>query len=131
MANTDLVYFDLKTMNPLVHQKYIGKSNDLILKNLEVVAKSKTPLVIRIPLIPGGNDSDHDITKMAEKAAEIMKKGNLLSVHLLPYHRFGSSKYETLDREYEMGDTDRPTDEQLQRAKGIIESFGVVCEIRE
>jgi pyruvate formate lyase activating enzyme len=131
LAHTDLVYFDLKTVNPLVHQKYIGKSLELILKNLEVVAKSKTPLVIRIPLIPGVNDSDHDITKMAEKAAEIMKEGNLLAVHLLPYHRYGYSKYQALDREYGMSGTERPTDEQLQRAKGIIESFGMECEIRE
>jgi pyruvate formate lyase activating enzyme len=44
---------------------------------------------------------------------------------LLPYHRFGESKYEFLGQVYELTDFKPPTPESLARLRTIIdEGFG-------
>lgn len=128
LSYVDLVYYDVKFIDPIAHKKYIGQSNELILHNLEVVVESGTPVLVRVPVITGINDTDAEIRAIAEKAAGLKKIQN---VHLLPYHRYGLGKYKILDRPYEMGDVDRPTKESLERIKGIFASYGLVCDIRE
>ncbi|BAF60602.1 pyruvate-formate lyase-activating enzyme [Pelotomaculum thermopropionicum SI] len=125
---TDLVYYDIKLVDPFAHKEYTGQSNELILHNLKVVVDSGKQLVIRIPVIPGINDSSEEITAIAEKVISLTKTAK---VHLLPYHRYGMGKYKALDREYKMGDVDRPSDELLERVKKIFESFYLECEIRK
>ena len=55
---SDLVYFDLKHLDPAKHKEYCGQSNELILQNLKLVVGKGIPVVIRVPLIPGYNDSE-------------------------------------------------------------------------
>ena len=51
--------------------------------------------------------------------------GNVVDYELLPYMRFGESKYGFLGRVYEMQDFDPPTPESLARLRAIIdEAFG-------
>jgi pyruvate formate lyase activating enzyme len=114
-------------IDPVAHQSYTGKSNEIILRNLEVVKKSGVPVVIRIPVISNVNDSDEEIRGFAELAAGIDK---IEKVHLLPYHKFGMAKYKILDREYEYADLEAPSEERLQRLKEIVESYKIDCEIR-
>ena len=123
---TSLVYFDLKHMDPLVHRKLTGASIELIIRNLEFIVDSGTPVVIRVPIVPGLNDSDEEITAIA-RAVSLLTKST--QVHLLPYHKYGMNKYKMLDLEYKLGELAYPTDEKLQRAKEIVESFGIPCEI--
>jgi pyruvate formate lyase activating enzyme len=124
----DLVYFDLKHMNAVEHKKLCGQSNDLILNNLALIVDEKVPVVLRIPLIPGCNDSEENLTAIAETAARLMPSA---PVHILPYHRYGTNKYRMLDVEYPLETTEGPAPEELDRAKEIIESFGLMCEIKK
>ena len=44
---------------------------------------------------------------------------------MLPYHRFGTGKYEFLGRVYDLDDFTTPSDESVQRLQAIIdEAFG-------
>lgn len=122
----DLVYFDLKHMDPEAHRQYMGQSNELILNNLELVVKTGVPLVIRAPLIPGYNNSDENLRAMAAKVAEIAKDS---VVNLLPYHRYGANKYRMIDMTYQLEDVPELTSDELLHAKEIIESYGLKCEI--
>jgi pyruvate formate lyase activating enzyme len=126
LAYTDLVYYDLKFMDPAEHKKACGQSNELILSNLALVVEKGIPMVIRVPLIPGYNDSDENITAIAKTVAERTKE---TPVHILPYHRYGENKYRMIDRKYQLEDLESPTEEELDKAKHIIESFGLKCEI--
>lgn len=85
----DLVLYDLKHMDPLEHEKATGVSNNLILDNARKIChESRSSLMIRIPIIPGFNDS---LENMKSTAAFILKDLNAsISIHLLPYHRLGS-----------------------------------------
>jgi len=46
-------------------------------------------------------------------------------MELLPYHRFGISKYSQLDREYESKEIKRPTEKHMQRLRSIVNSLGI------
>jgi len=128
LEDCDLVYFDLKHMNAAEHKKLCGQSNDLILNNLALIAEEKVPLVLRVPLIPGCNDSNENITAIAETAARLLKD---VPVHILPYHRYGTNKYRMLDMKYPLETTEGSAPEELDRARNIIESFGLKCEIKK
>lgn len=57
--------------------------------------------------------------------ALIRQYPNVIDYELLPYHRYGESKYEFLGRVYELKDFTSPTTESLQRLQALIdEAFG-------
>lgn len=123
---SDLVFFDMKHMDPAEHQRLTGVSNDLILKNLALIVKKGVPIIIRVPLIPGYNDSEENLKALARAVVDITKDA---PVNILPYHRYGANKYRMIDMTYTLDDVPELTPEQLQKAKEIIESFGLKCEI--
>ena len=58
----DQYLLDIKHMNPQKHKEYTGKSNELMLENAMKIAKSgQTELSIRVPVIPGFNDTPEEI----------------------------------------------------------------------
>lgn len=66
-----LVLFDLKIMDAMQHQRYTGVSNRIILENLKRIAGSRTPVRIRIPLVPGITDGDDNIGKILRFAGNL------------------------------------------------------------
>ena len=57
LENLDYVLFDIKLVDPAEHKRWTGVDNAPILANLELLKASGKPCVIRVPLIPGVNDS--------------------------------------------------------------------------
>ncbi len=55
--NADQIFFDLKAIDPELHRRLTGVSNELILHNAEQAAVRGKDVIFRIPLIPGCNDS--------------------------------------------------------------------------
>ena len=81
-----------------------------------------TTFIVRTPLIPGVNDDEEHIRATLEF---IRPHKNVIEYELLPYMRFGESKYGFLGRVYEMQDFEPPTPESLARLRAIIEeAFG-------
>jgi pyruvate formate lyase activating enzyme len=124
---TSLVLFDVKLSNPASHRKWTGRSNGDILKNLRFIADKGTPVIIRVPLIIGVNDSVKELKGIAEIAADVLKES--ARINLLPYHRYGVGKYQMLDRRYQLHDMKAPTEAELKKAKAIIEFSGLSCQI--
>ena len=58
---TDLFIADLKHMDSEAHKIYIGAPNEKILSNLERLSGTGKPIILRIPVIPGVNDSPDNI----------------------------------------------------------------------
>ncbi len=97
IEGVDLVLMDIKHTDPQVHKKYIGQDNTLIMKNLRHLIASGKKFYIRIPLIPGVNDTKDNM----EKTAELLKDAKGLErVELLPYHKTAGAKYAMIGREY-------------------------------
>jgi pyruvate formate lyase activating enzyme len=91
----DLVLYDLKHIDPVLHQQYVGASNRRILENLRQLSRSGIPLEIRMPIIPTINDAPDHIESAALFLASL---NNLQGVRLLAYHRFAGSKYRSVGR---------------------------------
>jgi len=122
----DLVYIDIKHMDPTVHKELTGVSNELILENAKKIAAIK-PMIIRIPVVSGCTDSDDNITATARFAFDLGE--NLKRIDLLPYHKFGTQIYSRIGMEYKLPDIEPPSDDHMIRLKEIVESCGVKAQI--
>ena len=124
----DQYLMDIKHMDPAKHKEYTGRSNELMLENARKVAESgMTELSIRVPVVPGFNDTEEEIRAIAAYTREI---GHVRRIHLLPYHRLGQDKYEGLGREYLMGDVEPPTAEHMSRLLEVAkEASQIDCQI--
>lgn len=124
----DQYLLDIKHMNPAKHKEFTGRSNELMLENAKKIAAShETELSIRVPVIPGFNDTEEEIRAIAAYAKEI---GNVKRMHLLPYHRLGQDKYTGLNRPYLMGDVEPPTNEKMERLLETAKNTsGLECQI--
>jgi len=123
---TDLVLYDLKHANPDEHKRLTGKSNDLIIDNLRKIVTYKNKMnlevIVRIPLIPGCNDSKENILSIVEVLNSL---NEIKKVHLLPYHELGISKYEKLNRKYILKGTPRLTKNSLEEMKSLFTHKGL------
>jgi pyruvate formate lyase activating enzyme len=119
---TNLVLYDLKHIDSVRHRELTGVPNELILDNAKkITSNSKTPMILRMPIIPGYNDSRSNIEDTAEFIGEI----GLKEINLLPYHRFALGKYEIIGKKYTLEDVQCPTEDSLTRIVEIFQSKGV------
>jgi len=122
LDHIDLVLFDIKFANHVLHRRYIGRENDLILANLQLLSQRGIPMHIRLVMIPGINDSEAEIRARMEIVC------SLRSVHqidILPYHRFGAGKYARLGLEYPLMDLEEHTSEKIAEMKILVEGYGI------
>ena len=124
---TDYILFDLKHMNSDKHRQYTGKPNSFTLTNASMATASGVETLFRMPLIPGVND---DIQNIKETANFLHGLGsNVTRIELMPYHRLGKGKYESLDRPYHLPDVISPGPEHLESVIKAFESNGITCLI--
>jgi len=119
----DMILFDLKQMDTRKHKAYTGVSNELILASARKLASQKIPMVIRIPLIPGYNDTDKDSAECARFAREL----GINTVELLPFHRLCSNKYTKLQKEWKLGEVISPSQARLEELQEIFTAQGLNC----
>lgn len=127
----DQYLLDIKHMNAAKHQEFTGKSNALMLENAEKIAKMQkkyhVELSIRVPVIPGFNDTEQEIREIAAFAGQLEQ---VKRIHLLPYHRLGQDKYTGLNRDYPMGDVKPPSKEAMQTLlQTAMQASGIECQI--
>ncbi len=122
----DLLHFDIKHMDDEMHRKLTGASNKQILENARKAAKMCV-MIIRIPVVPGCNDSEENIIATAKFAAGL--EGGIQRIELLPYHQLGMHRYDQLGMTYNLDDVDTPDDSHMERLKYIVQSAGVDAEI--
>lgn len=115
----DLFLYDMKLIDNEKHIKFTGKSNELILKNLEFLSNNKANINIRIPLIVGVNVDDDNLE--VKKMIEFLKPLNIKAVSLLPYHNIGKHKYSRLYKTYEGEEFEKPSDEKMEEIKNLFE----------
>lgn len=113
----DIVYFDLKLASPERHKSFTGVDNGLILENLKLVSESSARLVVRVPLIPGVNDTEEELRHIAEIIQSLPR---VERIGVLPYHKFGENKYALLNRKYEMENTNVPSEEQVSHVCSVL-----------
>lgn len=124
----DLVLFDLKHMDSTAHKAGTGVPNATILQNaVKIRHELKIPLVARVPIVPGYNDSFDNISATARFVVEELDKS--VRIHLLPYHRMGETKYERLERPGRAVAVDPPGEEHMAELHTLVESFGLTAVV--
>jgi pyruvate formate lyase activating enzyme len=79
---SDLVYFDLKIIDHVLHQHYTGCDNSLILSNLHLLSEMGNPYVIRVPLVPGVTDTRQNIEDIIQGCAAYPDCCGWISCHI-------------------------------------------------
>jgi pyruvate formate lyase activating enzyme len=122
LAHMDLVLFDIKHMDAAAHLRLTGQSNARILENLRAVDALGVPVRLRLPLVPGQNDSEENLGRTAALAAGLT---NLESLDVLPYHRMGEPKWRQLDRDYPLHGLSPHGREEVRRLADILRTFPI------
>lgn len=122
---TDIFFYDLKIMNNDKHLQYTGVQNDLILNNLTKLQKETNQIVIRIPVIPGINDDDENVSLLTN----FLKKIRFKKIDLLPYHFYGEKKYKMLGRSYALNFLEKPTKNAISQYRNRLRKHGFKVEI--
>jgi pyruvate formate lyase activating enzyme len=101
----DHFLMDIKHMDSDKHKLFTTQPNELILENARRIAENANELIIRVPVIPGFNDDEAEMRRIADFVRQLP---SVERVTLMPYHTLGKSKYETLGKDCNYdGDTAR------------------------
>jgi pyruvate formate lyase activating enzyme len=98
IPHADYFLFDIKHTDPDKHKRFTGEDTRLIQENLEKLVRAHSHIIARTPVIPGFNDSGAELSAIADRAAAL----GLKEIDFLPYHGYGSGKYDLLGRPYPM-----------------------------
>lgn len=128
IKHTDLFLFDLKHAADEVHLKFTGVSNALIISNLKIISSLEIPYWIRIPVIPGFNESDEDMKAIRDLVTSL--PGRLAEkICLLPFHKAGLHKNKMLGTGNDTSIFKVPEKQRLNEIKEIFETTGIHIKI--
>ncbi len=124
---TDFIFYDIKCLDSSKHLKATGKDNILILENAKKLAKEKAILgkektmKIRVPMIPGFNDSIEDVQAVLRFVKEELGP-TVSDLEILRYNNLGEAKYDRLDRGKERPGMEPQSNEYMEIIKTIIKA---------
>lgn len=118
LSLTDLVLLDIKHIDNNKCKDLVGFSNKLELEFAKYLSENNIPIWIRQVIIPSITDDEQDLIKLRDfiKSLKTVQK-----VELHPYHSLGVYKWEKLGFEYPLKDIKPATDEDIKRAKQILD----------
>ena len=121
---TDLFLYDIKHFDPVIHKKFTGVDNELILSNFDMLLDAGAEVQVRIPVIPGVN-ANTEFMEELRKFIEKRKMKKIREINLLPYHKTGSSKYRRFDLPDRMKDFDQISNGHLEDYIEILKPSGI------
>ncbi len=128
LENVNLVLFDIKHLDSVLHKKATGVSNELILDNLKkAMSNNSVKTWIRSPVIPVFNDSEGYFTELAKYLLSLERP--VEKVSLLPFHNLAESKWTALGICNPYTGVPTPMKDKMERLKNIFESRGLPVSI--
>lgn len=127
---TDILLYDLKIMNDADHQRWTGRSNAMILRNLGVAAlwaKGNGRLWIRTPIIPGATDSDENIRAIGNRINAI---GGAERWELCAFNNLCTDKHERLDIDWAFKNAPLVSKKRMEELLAVARSTRACEDIR-
>jgi pyruvate formate lyase activating enzyme len=121
VEDADLVLYDLKHMDSRRHEEETGVPNWRVLSNLKRIAALGKELIVRVPVVPGFNDTHDNFGEMSRFLEDLGVK----VVELLPYHNLGVPKYRALGRKYALEGLESPEPGHLKSLGEALEERGI------
>ena len=118
---TDLVMLDIKHMTEEGYEYITGMKNNQTTFNFSRHReRSEKPMWLRYVLIPG--ITDHP--KLLETLGSFFQDyKSIEKLEIQPYHKLGVHKWEALGWEYQLKGARENTEEELRKAKNILEPY--------
>jgi pyruvate formate lyase activating enzyme len=114
----DLVLYDIKHLDEGEHRQGTGKGNKLILSNARKIS-SYAEIWLRVPLIPGYNDSYGHLREVGRLGKEI----GATKISILSFNRVGEGKCRGLGKAFPaIGDLEL-TEDRIQEIEKIFQSI--------
>lgn len=123
----DLFICDIKSADEEKHMAATWKSNRLILENITKLSRC-TNLLLRTPVIPGFNDSENDLSAIADFIAALPK---VPQHELLSFSGICKGKYKALDRDFKAENLSPPTRNEMERFAEIFRRRGIDCTLND
>jgi pyruvate formate lyase activating enzyme len=121
----DTIHIDIKHYDAEIHRRGTGAGNTQIISNVVLALDSGIHTIIRIPVIPGFNDSPEDIRAFTA----LLKRMGVRDVQLLPFHQLGDSKYKKLGLKYEYEGSAQLHDEHLDTFARVLGEIGANVQV--
>ncbi len=118
--HVDILLFDLKIMHHAKAKEILNADNKLIQSNFKKLVDLGVNVVPRLPIIPGHTDTQDNI----ESVADFLKSCGVNRVDLLPFHQYGSGKYEQLQLEYKLKDMPQVQGRDLEHIRDFFRDAG-------
>lgn len=115
---TDLFLLDIKCINDDICKNLVGVSNKLELEFAKYLSDNKKRIWIRQVLVPGYTDKEEDLIKLKEFLFSLK---TVEKIDVLPYHDLGKYKWLNLGKEYPLEGVRTATQDDVLRAKKILE----------
>lgn len=127
LPHADLVLYDIKEMDPVIHQEFTGKPNDRVLNNiLYILSFMKEHLFprevwIRTPLIPEKTARDENVVAIAHFINQLLaiNPKAITRWDLCAFNNLCRDKYTRLGMQWELADTPLLTKEELDHFGAI------------
>jgi pyruvate formate lyase activating enzyme len=114
---TDLLLLDLKHINRKKHISLTGMANDHILEFARLLSEREIPVWIRHVLVPSITDDEQDLHDLGNFIGTLK---NVKKLEILPYHKLGVYKWETLGLDYALENIEPPSDVHVKEAYQIL-----------
>lgn len=117
---TDLVILDIKAVKEEDYKELTGQDMSAFNHFVELLNKYDKKLWIRQVIVPRLNDSEENITQLANYIKTNFKRENVLKVELLPYKSIGVHKYKTLGLKYRLEGLEDMDEEKCKELETIL-----------
>ncbi len=125
----DVIYYDIKIMDPVEHKKQCGTDNNRILENFTLLnhryREEGVEILPRIPLIPDITDTDTNLSAIAE----FLASRNVKKAGLMEYNPLWGVKCEKIGAENPLGKEKKQQQwmerGQVERCRKIFSKAGI------
>jgi pyruvate formate lyase activating enzyme len=117
---TDLFICDIKNAATEPHRRGTGAGNEQILENIRFLSDAGAAMLLRIPVIPGFNDTEEAIHEIGGVICSLPARH---PVELLAFHNICAGKYDSLGREFPLRKTPPPSPETMKQLISILENL--------
>jgi pyruvate formate lyase activating enzyme len=117
----DLFLYDLKEADAARHHEFTGASNRLVLANLRRLVAAGADVIVRVPLVPGYNDSPDAVRAIAGAA----RRAGVSHMTLLPFNPAAPGKWSWLRRPYPIEGAARQSAEEVGALEELARSEGL------
>ena len=120
--------YDIKCISPERHRKLTGADNAHIISNFRYLADRGADIIIRLPMVPGCNDSEEDIALLSSFLNE--NKTRYRYAEIMAYHSLGVGKTEKTGTVPAYARESARKDE-ISRWLSLFESHGTQVRVSE